>query len=411
MAEQTGTSIAGLRSSGDFGTGERPRNFRELILWRDPNGSAPLTALMSKMRKETVDDSEFNWWEEEMKAIRVKVSATITAGATTVALITTEEATALDLVAGDLMLVEKAEVTTYSYELVQVTTTPTTAGTAAITRGAANTSAASIPADAFLLKIGSSFAEGSTSPDAASRNPTKFTNYAQIFKTSYNVTNTTKATRYRTGDPVKNDKKRKAFDHAVAMEWAWLMGNPYEDTSGNEPKYYTGGLMYFLGLNYNATTKPTIQLLVATTAQEEDFLDATYGMWDYNVPESGDERIAFCGNGFLNRLNKIVIGDPQTRINYDGQVDVFGMKLQRWVLPQGTIYLKTHPLMNTNSRFTNGCFIINPPGIRYRPMNGRDTKFMDNIQANDADQVKGQWLTQAGVEFNHLRSMRYVNFA
>jgi hypothetical protein len=195
------------------------------------------------------------------------------------------------------------------------------------------------------------------------------------------------------------------------MEWAWLMGNPYEDTSGSEPKYYTGGLMYFLGLNYNATTKPTIQLLTATTATEEDFLDATYGIWDYNVPESGDERIAFCGNGFLNRLNKIVVGDSQTRINYDGTVDVFGMKLQRWVLPQGTIYLKTHPLMNTNSRFTNGCFIINPPGIRYRPMNGRDTKFMDNIQANDADQVKGQWLTQAGVEFNHLRSMRYVNFS
>jgi len=43
-------------------------------------------------------------------------------------------------------------------------------------------------------------------------------------------------------------------------------------------------------------------------------------------------------------------------------------------------------------------------------MNGRDTKFMDNIQANDADQVKGQWLTQAGVEFNHLRSMRYITF-
>ena len=410
MAEQTGTSIAGLRSSGDFGADERPRNFREMILWRDPNGSAPLTALMARMRKESTDDSQINWWEEEQKAIRVKVSATITSAITTVALVTTEDATALDLVAGDMLLVEKLEVTTYSYELVRVTATPTTAGTLAITRGAANTSAASIPADAYLLKIGSAYAEGSTSPDSATRNPTKYTNYTQIFKTTYNITNTSKVTRYRTGDPVKNDKKRKAFDHAVSMELAWLFGHPYEDTSGSEPVTYCGGLMHYLGLNYNATTKPTIGFLIATTATESDFLDKTYGMWDYNVPESGDERIGLCGNGFLNYLNKMVASSTSTRINYDGEIRLFGMRLQRWNLPQGTVYLRTHPLMNTNSRFKNGAFFINPPGIRYRPLRGRDTAFKDNIQANDADQVKGQWLTEASVEFNHLRSMRYITF-
>ena len=44
-------AVAGLRGTGDWGTDERPKNFRETILWRDPNGSAPLTALMSKMKK------------------------------------------------------------------------------------------------------------------------------------------------------------------------------------------------------------------------------------------------------------------------------------------------------------------------------------------------------------------------
>lgn len=405
------TAIAGLRDSQDFSTDERPKNFRELILWRDPNGSAPLTALMSKMRKESVDDSEFNWWEEEMKAIRLKNSATITTTTvTTMVVVTTEDATALDLVPGDILLVEKAIVTTYSYELLRVATAVTTVGTFFVTRGVAGTTAAAIPADAYLLKVGSSYAEGSGAPVSSTRNPSKYTNYAQIFKTTYNVTNTARKTRYRTGDPVKNDKKRKAFDHAVAMEQAWFFGTPYEDTTGDEPLYYTGGLLYYLGLNYNATTKPTIANLTATTATEEDFLDATYGMWDYNVPESGDERIALCGNGALNRLNKMVVADSATRINYEGQIDMFGMKLQKWVLPQGTIYLKSHPLFNTNSYFTNSMAIINPPGIRYRPMDGRDTKFQDNIQLPDEDQVKGQWLTQAGVEFNHLRSMRWLNF-
>jgi hypothetical protein len=47
--------------------------------------------------------------------------------------------------------------------------------------------------------------------------------------------------------------------------------------------------------------------------------------------------------------------------------------------------------------------------MRYRPLSGRDTKFQDNIQANDADERKGQWITEAGVEFNHLKSMRYIS--
>lgn len=405
-------AIAGMRDSDDAGTGERPKNFRELILWRDPNGSAPLTALMSKMRKETTDDPEFNWWEEEQNSIRVQVAAQYanTTTAVTFTLDATEDFAGNDLVPGDLCLVEQAEATTYSFEIVEIGTI-TSNTQVIVTRAAAGTSVVTITTDSYLLKIGSAFEEGSTSPDASTRNPTKYLNYTQIFKTTYNLTNTARKTRHRTGDLVKNDKKRKAFDHAVAMEWAALFGHPNETTGANgHPKRYTGGLYYFLGLNYDATSKPTIATLNSSTATEEDFLDATYGMWDFNVPESGDERIAFCGNGFLNKLNKIAKADGATRVNYDDVVDVFGMRLQRWILPQGTIYLKSHPLMNNNSFWTNGCFMINPPGVRYRPLQGRDTKFQDNIQANDADQVKGQWIGECGFEFNHLRSMRYLSF-
>ena len=43
-----GQAIAGLRGSGDFATDERPKDFREMILFRRPNGQAPLTALLSR---------------------------------------------------------------------------------------------------------------------------------------------------------------------------------------------------------------------------------------------------------------------------------------------------------------------------------------------------------------------------
>ena len=64
-------AVAGLRGTGDWATDERPKNFREMILWRNPNGMAPLTALLSKMKSESTDDPEFAWYEEELNALRL----------------------------------------------------------------------------------------------------------------------------------------------------------------------------------------------------------------------------------------------------------------------------------------------------------------------------------------------------
>ncbi|KKL16903.1 hypothetical protein LCGC14_2490890, partial [marine sediment metagenome] len=57
-------AVAGLRGTGDWGSDERPKNFREMILWRNPNGTSPIFALMSRVQKESVNDPEFSWWDE-----------------------------------------------------------------------------------------------------------------------------------------------------------------------------------------------------------------------------------------------------------------------------------------------------------------------------------------------------------
>jgi hypothetical protein len=403
-------AIAGLRGtgSGDWGTDERPKNFREMILWRNPNGSAPLTALMAKMRSESTDDPEFAWYEEEMNPVRCNVSSAMSAAGVTAVI---DSGDAYNLVAGDLVYVEAAAATATFPEIMTVVAVQSSTQFT-VTRGSANTSAAGVSANAKLLKIGNAFEEGTTSPASSTRNPTKNYNYTQIFKTAYRITNTAKATRFRTGDPVKNDKKRRMFDHSVSLEQAFLFGARHEATGGtaSKPQRYTGGLYYFLQAAYNATTAPTIKSIASTVTNtgNDALLDAVYQVFDYNTDSSGNERIVLCGNGFLNYMNKWVKYDGSTRINYEGTIRAWGMELQKWTIPQGTLYLKTHPLMNVNSRFTNGAFVIDPSGIRYRPLSGRDTKFQDNIQANDADETKGQWITEAGVEFHHLKSMRYL---
>lgn len=395
-------AVAGLRGTGDWATDERPKNFREMILWRNPNGQTPLTALLSKMKSESTSDPEYAWYEEELNALRLTVNFTTGYSTTDTSITVTSNVTdATDVVAGDIFLVEKALTTAYNHEII-VASANGSAGVVAFTRASSGTSAAPIANGTFLTKIGNVFAEGTGAPSASTRNPTKMYNLCQIFKTTYDITNTAKNTKTRTGDPIKNDKKRKMFDHSVAMELAFIFGKRYETTGSNgKPLRFTGGLLWAL-----SQYAPTMITAFTTTPTETTFTDAVYKVFDYNSG-AGDERVVFAGNGFLNSLNKLAASQTRTRVNFDGLIDVYGMKLQRWVLPQGTIYVKSHPLFNTHSRFTNDAVIIDPSSLKYRHM--RDTTFKDNIQANDADETKGQWLTEAGLEAEHLKTMGWIS--
>lgn len=388
------TAIAGLRGTGDWATDERPKNFRETILWRDPNGMTPLTGLLAKMGSQGTDDPEFAWYEEQLNLMRVQSDATGLSAASTALTLT---GGGLDLVVGDLLLVEKADSATFDNEIVEVSTV--TSDTAIVVkRGQAGTSAAATGASAYFTKIGNRFAEGTSSPEASSRNPSKLYNYCQIFKTAYELTNTAKKTRTRTGDPLKNDKKRKMFDHAVAMELAWFFGSRSETTGSNgKPMRTTGGLRSFI------TTNNTV---FSTTPTVNTFLDAIYPVFDYAGSGAGNERIVFAGNGALNALNKIIGSNANVKVNYDGVIKQYGMALQQFVTPQGIFYIKTHPLLNTHPRYNNSMFVLNPAALKYRHM--RDTAAQDNIQANDEDTQKGQWLTEAGLEVNHERTFAYL---
>lgn len=391
--------FAGMRGTGSFGTDERPKNFREMILWMNPNGRAPLFALSSKMKKQTTDDPEFAWWEETLDIARVQLNDT-TGLSTTETAVTCDNGSALQFVVGDLLQVEKAaDTATYDHEIVRVTAV-TNATTFTIARGEAGTSAGTIADDAWFLRIGSVSEEGSLSPNVATNNPTKLYNYTQIFKTALQETGTDAATKKRTGDAWKNDKRRKAFVHSEKIEQTWMFGVPYEGTgSGGQPERFTGGLRNFITSNVTAfAADPTI----------DTFIAAIQNCFDYDAMEAGDERIVFCGNGAINWLNKLVVADSATRINYQGDVDYYGMNLMKFRIPQGTLYFKTHPLMNVHPVYTYSMFVVNPAGLIYRPLQGRDTKFEDNIQPNDADYRKAQWLTECGLEVHHETTMAYI---
>lgn len=397
-------AIAGLRGTGDWGTDERPKNFREMILWREQRGTAPVLALSSKAQKEAVSDPDFSWWDEPLGIVRLKTNGSVTNTATVLTVNSTDPSTsspannwgvANHLVPGDLLLVEvnssgtTAEDATFTNEIVRVAQVLSDTQVVVERSASGSTAAAGgIPDGTYLTLISNAFAEGTGAPTAVSRNPIKYNNICQIFKTTYELTGTAEVTEARTGDPRKNDKKRRMWDHARAIELAILFGKKYETVGPNgKPLRFTNGIRAQIpSANFTAWT---------SAVSAFDFLDAVYPVFNYDTA-AGDERILFCGNKFLNELNKIVMSTGD--ITWGPTVSQFGLNLRSLQLPQGTLFLRTHPIFNQHSLFNSSGMIIDFSAIRWRYTKGRDTTFKDDVQAKDEDVRRGYWMTEGGVE-------------
>lgn len=399
-------AVAGLRGTGDWSSGERPKNFRDLILWRNPNGMTPIFALSARIASESTDDPEFSWWCEPNDIVRLTVSPAIGSAATTTIVVnsldpsvaspTLNWGTATNLKEGDLLMVEPvADAAVFAPEIMRVVSV-TNDTTFVVVRGVAGTTATALADLTKLLLIGSSYAEGTQAPLANTRNPMKYLNYTQIFKDTYEMTGTAEQTRLYTGDPVKNDKKRKAFDHARAIEMALLFGQKSEVVGANgKPQRTMDGIRKFV----SASTTTVFTTGFSLT----QLLDAISPIFDFDT-EAGDTRVAFMGNGALNALNYRLqqsTGQTAVQINYDSKTTVWGMNFNELVVPQGRLLMKTHPLMNRHALYRNSMLILDFSALKWRPMRNRDTKFKDNAQLPDADTRKGYWQTEAGLEVWH----------
>ena len=383
------SGVAGLRGTGDWGTDERPKNFREGILRFNPNGTAPIFALTSKAGEKTVDDPEFSWWCEGNVLIRLQVVGSHAAGDTlinvdsldpTITTLGANLGTATNLKPGDILLVEPtADNATFNHELIEVDNVLSDTQFTA-RRGAGGTTAATIANDVFLTVIGSAYAEGTGAPRAVSRNPIKNNNFIQIFKDTYELTGTADETNTRTNNGYSEDKKRKSFKHASDIELAILFGRKAETTGDNgKPKRFMGGIREFL-----PTANVTIFGGPVTPSQ---FLDAIAPVFDFDTG-AGDTRMIFAGNQALINLSKIFA--QEVIFNVNNVVKVYGMDFQEFIMPNGRVLLRSHPLLSRHGLYRTAAFIVDFDALKYVKMRGRPTGTpKDDVQQKDEDVRRG----------------------
>lgn len=382
-------AVLGVRGSGSFSSDERPQNWREMILYLNPNGEAPLTAFLSLLKSEGTDDPAFNWWEKRLPTQRFKSSAGDLAAATTLTL----TSGAKDCVNGTLLLHE------VSGELILVTSDPDSDVSLTVTRSWGAVAAALILTDEYFTVVGNLNEEGALPPTAKSYAPSKKSNYDEIFRTSVYLTRTGRKTSLRwdrTG-PYREAKREALSLHSVEMEKAYIFSEAIESTGPRGlPLRSTGGVISFLTTNIGDQSSGSAGVNFGTASAglgdiDEDTLDKLLeAVFRYGK----NEKLVLCGSTVTRAIT--TLGKRNGFLQMTPKSETYGMKIVEYTTPYGTMYMKMHPLFNQHPVWRKNALILDTDNLVNRPID--DTMFIKNRQANGEDAAKDEYLTENGLE-------------
>lgn len=409
-------------------TGQRPKNWREQILYLYANGTLPLTGLTARMRSEKTDDPEYNWWDQTIEATNFTITAgTIYTEATlTTAYVSggtqgqtvyikTTAANASTIVPGMVILMRDASNVDMDVlgRVSAVTVNGASSYLTTVLLEADDNSTTDLSDCDTILVVGSAYEEGAAMGSARAFKPTKHYNYTQIFRTALSLSRTAEQTKTRTNPQTYQKMKQEALEmHGIDMELAFWFGKPYETTLNSKPIRYTGGVMNWIKSNTYATTYN-----VSNYATDDSIDGGAYNGkawtasgggydWFNSMLErvfryGGKERWAVCGNGAILGIQRLAAATGS--IQLQPVATRFGMNIMSWVTPFGTVNLTSHPLWNQQTMMRNMMVLLEPQNIIYRYI--QDTKFYpDTSGNNNGNRIDGkneEWLTECGLEFHH----------
>ena len=252
--------------------------------------------------------------------------------------------------------------------------------TAASATGLANTNK--------ILVVGNANMQGSGAPAEKYNDPTAVYNYTQIFKTAFSATNTLEAMDLYGGSELSRLQAKKAVEHAESIEHAFLFGERKLVTTGSQPVSTTGGILKFLTVA-DATVATVVQTTTYTSgtqAELDTFFESLFA-------KGSDRRVWFCSPKIISFVNKLAEAKVQI---INPSESTFGLQINQYQTAHGTMQMVMH--QGLTQGYDGYSFALDMDNVAYRPLKGRDTKLMTNIQAADEDGRRDMYITECGLE-------------
>ena len=384
-----------MRGTGEFGSDFRPKNYRELFTLLEPNGNAPLNAMLAMGSSEPTDDPEYKNFRDELpdRVLTVNNGGGYNASATSITIDASDD---------NKFAINGAIVINQTTGEVMQVTADTTATTLVVTRQIGG-GTLTIADNAKLFVAGYAAAEGGTSPTAISFDATVTSNYTQIFRTAFQVSNTLASTTLRTGDKM-NEAMTKALKlHMSDIERAMFFGKKVESNgSSAAPTRYTGGLTTQLTNAISITSDYASYGGSGAGQMTEAGFDSLLISTIFKY--GSKQKIAFVGETVAATLQAI----GKDRWKPTAVEGAYGVNLTQYSTFAGDLMIHLHPQFRQLDHMKTAMVIVDFPHLVYRYLEGRDTQLLENRQAVDADSTKSEYLTECGLELLQDKVHAYV---
>lgn len=370
------TVLQGTRTTADQNTEtRRKRDVFPSMLKLEPE-AAPLTVLMGKARKRSATDPKVEWFElEPIPKQDLLGGAIASAGATTITVTNYKY-----FRSGDIILIMETG------EQMLVTATPSTT-TVSVTRAWGEVSAATAANGGKIRIMGNANEEDALGRDVVSVQRAPKFNYLGILREPFSISNTAKVTATFAGMDFEESAVEALLKHRKDLEDMFLQGQRYEDTSGTEPRRATRGIHRWISTNVvNVGGDLTEAVLDA-------FLRRVFRYGSKGRVLLAAPILTQALSGFAK--DKLRISDVMQK--------KFGMALEEYISPFGKVVIANHNLMtNDDLQDFDGLagtgLAVDISNVEMRHMEGRVTKRNENIQANDRDGRRDEYLTEAGLQ-------------
>lgn len=264
--------------------------------------------------------------------------------------------------------------------------------TLTVVRAVGSTGIALVDND-YVVRISSAFPVNALSGVAKSTTVARDYNYTQIFRTPVAIGRTDKDSKlnYTSKSDVDRLLMEGAVEHLRSMERAFWYGARSEsaaiDSSGTRQRT-TGGVFSFITTNiYDISGAGG----VLTPTVMDSFAELAFA-------KGSGTKYLFCSPRALSKIN----GLSENLIRRTSEDKIFGSNLTEYVTSHGTFILIRTPHfgdLGLGVKYASYAVAIDPEQIKYAYLNQAENTLHMNIQENDRDGVKHEWIAECGLHF------------
>lgn len=374
-----GTTVSGARSTFSPNQDRREQDYLPEIALLQPN-QYPLVAFSSQLGSTPVINRNFKWLEDNLFSEMTTANGAVADTGGTITLTDANK-----FAANDLLLIPR----TGDMAWVSSVTNSTQA---AVTRfpGASDIQ----DGDEIIAIRGGAWAEYSASPTALTTQTVTRQNYTQIMKTSVQFSKSQELQKWRGGSDMAYQIRKKAIEHAIAIEWLMWFGKASSDISGDggsSTVYCMSGVREQLNTSANVRRLDGIDL----SSLDGNLLDAfCEELFRYNMTDT-NTKVLFCAPAIATRVSQIAKdttpGGGSGGLQMRPDDTIFGIKIVSYRSPHGDLQIVPHWLFKDSTVFNRVGYALDMAAIRMRHL--RETEYQDNIQDNDIDGTKAQYLS------------------